>query len=183
VLVLSASLVFMFAERKFNAPYSWWGVAEPDVRSAVVQSDVPRARGLLLSPATADDLKALSDSLARAPKDGDIFAFPNIPSIYLMADRWPESRVVIPWFDFLPDRPAQEEARRLLASPPATIVNLRLPAVAWDAHERLFRGGQPMGQRDIQAAIAALTDDRKKYRLDLCREVSPGSVLEVWHRK
>lgn len=183
VLVLSASLVFMFAARKFNAPYSWWGLAEPDVRSPRGAVDVPRARGLLLSLATADDLKALSDSLARAPKDGDIFAFPNIPSIYLMADRWPESRVVIPWFDFLPDRPAQEEARRLLASPPATIVNLRLPAVAWDAHERLFRGGQPMGQRDIQAAIAALTDDRKKYRLDLRREVSPGSVLEVWHRK
>ena len=90
---------------------------------------------------------------------------------------------MVPWFDFLPDAPARAEAARILAAPPATIVNLKLPSVAWEAHERLFRNGKPLGQRDIQRAIDELTTKRKLYRLDFLREVSPGCVLEVWHRR
>jgi hypothetical protein len=182
ILVFSAMLVVTFADRKFSSPYAWWGVAEPDVRNATVASKVPMARGLKLSPTTAADFHALADSLERAPQDGDVFAFPNIPSVYLISNRWPDSRVIIPWFDFLPDQQAREEALRLLNHPPAVIVNLRLPSVAWDAHERLFRNGHAIGQQDIDAAITTLTQDSKKYRLDLRLEVSPGSVLDVWHR-
>jgi len=182
-LLVTISLVFIFATRKFDAPYAWWGVAEPSVHEATHVSKTPIARGLRMSQRTADNLDALADALAKAPQDGDIFAFPNIPQIYLIANRWPNSKVVIPWFDFLPDAPARAEAVRLLANPPATIVNLKLPPVAWDAHERLFRNGKPLGQRDIQSAIVELTEKRKLYKLDFSREVSPRCVLEVWHKQ
>ena len=182
-LAIVISLIFIFASRKFDAPYAWWGVAEPSVREATHLSQTPIARGLKISQTTAENTDALSASLAKVPLDGDIFAFPNIPQIYLIANRWPNSKVVVPWFDFLPDVPARAEAARILAAPPATIVNLKLPPVVWDAHERLFREGKPLGQRDIQSAIAELTEKRKLYRLDLSREVSPGCVLEVWYRQ
>ena len=182
-LVIVISLIFIFASRKFDAPYAWWGVAEPSVREATHLSKIPIARGLKISQTTAENTDAILASLAKAPFDGDIFAFPNIPQIYLIANRWPNSKVVVPWFDFLPDAPARVEAARILAAPPATIVNLKLPPLAWDAHERLFRNGKPLGQRDIQSAIAELTEKRNLYRLDLSREVSPGCVLEVWHRR
>lgn len=181
-LVLIISLILIFATRKFDAPYAWWGVAEPSVHQANYLSKAPIARGLKISKSTALNLDALTDSLSKAPLNGDIFAFPNIPQIYFIANRWPNSKVVVPWFDFLPDTPAKAEAVRLLANPPATIVNLKLPPVAWDAHERLFRNGNPLGQRDIQSAIIELTEKRKLYRLDYSREVSPGCVLEVWHK-
>ena len=181
-LLIAISLIFIFATKKFDAPYAWWGVAEPSVHNATYQSRTPIARGLRMSQQTADNLDALADVLAKAPQNGDIFAFPNIPQIYLIANRWPDSKVVIPWFDFLPDEPARAEAVRLMATPPATIVNLKLPPVAWDAHERLFRKGRPLGQRDIQSAIIELTEKRKLYQLDFSGEVSPGCVLEVWHR-
>jgi len=182
-LLVTISLVFIFATRKFDAPYAWWGVAEPSVHNATYQSKTPIARGLRMSQRTADNLDALADSLAKAPQNGDIFAFPNIPLIYLITNRWPNSKVVIPWFDFLSDEPARAEAIRLLTNPPATIVNLKLPPVAWDAHERLFRNGRALGQRDIQNAIIELTEKRGLYKLDFSREVSPGCMLEVWHRQ
>lgn len=181
-LALTISLIFTFASRKFDAPYAWWGVAEPSVREATHLSKTPIARGLRISQSTAENIDALADSLANGSRGGDIFAFPNIPLVYLIANRWPNSKVVVPWFDFLPDAPARAEAARLLAAPPATIVNLKLPPVAWDAHERLFREGRPLGQRDIQAAIRELTERRNLYRLYFAHEVSPGCVLEVWHR-
>jgi hypothetical protein len=182
-LVIVISLIFIFASKKFDAPYAWWGVAEPSVREATHLSKTPIARGLRISQSTAENTDALSVSLAKAPLDGDIFAFPNIPQIYLIANRWPNSKVVVSWFDFLPDAPARAEAARILAAPPATIVNLKLPPVAWEAHERLFRNGKPLGQRDIQRAIDELTVKRKLYRLDFSREVSPRCVLEVWHKR
>lgn len=182
-LVLTISLIFTFATRKFDAPYAWWGVAEPSVHEANHLSKTPIARGLRISQGTAETIDALADSLAKGPRGADIFAFPNIPLVYLVANRWPNSKVVVPWFDFLPDAPARAEAARLLAAPPATIVNLKLPPVAWEAHERLFREGRPLGQRDIQAAIRDLTEQRDLYRLEFSREVSPGCVLEVWHQK
>lgn len=182
-LVLTISLIFTFTSRKFEAPYDWWGVAEPSVHEATHLSKTPIARGLQMSQKTATNIDALADSLSKGPRGGDIFAFPNIPQVYLIANRWPNSKVVVSWFDFLPDAPAQAEAARLLAVPPATIVNLKLPSVAWEAHERLFREGRPLGQRNIQSAIDELTEKRKLYRLDFSREVSPGCVLEVWHRR
>lgn len=181
-LVLVVSFIFTFSSKKFDAPYTWWGVAEPSVREAVHLSKTPILRGLRMSQRTAENMDALAVSLAKGPREGDIFSFPNIPLAYLFANRWPNSKIVVPWFDFLPDAPAKAEAVRLLAAPPATIVNLKLPPVAWEAHERLFREGRPLGQRDIQSAIIELTEKRKLYRLDFSREVSPGCVLEVWHK-
>jgi len=176
-------LYLLLQPKKFDAPYAWWGVAEPSVREATHLSKTPIARGLRISQSTAENIDALANSLAKGPRGGDVFAFPNIPLVYLIADRWPNSKVVVPWFDFLPDTPARAEAARLLGTPPATIVNLKLPLVAWEAHERLFRDGKPLGQRTIQSAIDELTEKRKSYWLDFRREVSPGCVLEVWHRR
>lgn len=181
-ILLSVVLLFTFSSRKFEAPYAWWGVSEPDVREAIYSPVPPITHGIKVSLTTAEDIDDLSKSINTGVKGGDIFAFPNIPLVYLLGNRWPHSKVVVPWFDFLPDLPAKAEAVRLLANPPDTIVNLNLPDVAWDAHERLFRGGGTLGQRDILAAIKQLTGERGLYELDLRREVSPGCILEVWNK-
>jgi hypothetical protein len=181
-LVLVVSFIFTFSSRKFDTPYTWWGVKEPSVHEAIHLSESPILRGIQMSKHTAESIDAMAASLANGPQEGDVFAFPNIPLAYLVSNRWPNSKIVVPWFDFLPDTPARAEALRLLATPPAIIVNLKLPPSAWEAHERLFREGRPLGQRDIQNAIDDLTEKRKLYQLDFSREVSPGCVLEVWHR-
>ena len=180
-LLLIIVFIFTFSSRKFESPYAWWGVTEPSVHQANYLSRTPITRGIRMSQTTADNIDELADALSKGSQ-GDIFAFPNIPFVYLIVDRYPRSKVLIPWFDFLPDAPAISEGERLLKFPPATIVDLKLPSSSWEAHERLFRKGRPLGQRNIQAAIKKLTEQDNLYKLHLSREVSPGCVLEVWHK-
>jgi hypothetical protein len=181
-LLMIIVFIFTFSSRKFESPYAWWGITEPSVHESNYFSRTPITRGLRMSHTTAENIDELADALAKGSSKGDIFAFPNIPFVYLIVNKYPNSKVLIPWFDFLPDAPAIAEAERLLNSPPATIVNLKLPSSAWEAHERLFRKGKPLGQRDIQVAIKKLTEQNNLYKLYFSREVSPGCVLDVWHK-
>lgn len=182
-LGLGFSLIVTFANKKFEHPYAWWGVKEPSVHLATHRAQAPIFMWLRMSKETAENLDAISASLAKAPFDGEIFAFPNIPFIYLLTNRWPDSKVIVPWFDFLPDEPARKEAERLLNKPPSVIVNVRLPEEAWTAHERLFRDGAPMGQRDIQRTIKVLTEEQSLYDKDYTSLVSDGSIIDIWHKK
>jgi hypothetical protein len=181
--VTCLSFIFFLTNSKVTQPYAWWLLSVPGVRESVTQPALPLLTGFRLSP---DSTKVLEDTTriiqTHSRPGDDVFTFPHIPVFYVLADRWPHSKVVVSWFDFLPPTFARAEARRLLASPPEIIVNLKLPEAVWDAHERLFHDGKPLGQRDIQAVIMGLTEERKLYQLDFTREVSPGSVLEVWHK-
>lgn len=181
--IVCLSFILVLATAKFQQPYAWWYVSEPDVRESTSHPELPLMTGFRLSPDTTkilDEATRIIQTYSR-PSD-DIFTFPNIPGFYVLTNRWPHSKVVVSWLDFLPDKLARAEADRLRRFPPAIIANLKLPEAAWSAHENLFRGGKPLGQRDIQAAIIELTEQRKLYQLDFSREVSPGSVLEVWHK-
>lgn len=181
-VVLATCFICFFSSNKFDAPYSWWSIEEPSVYQAGHSSNAALARGLKMSKNTATNLDELTSSLATGPQDGDIFAFPNIPIVYLLSNRWPNSKVIVPWFDFLSDEHAKKEGSRLLEVPPAIIVNLKLPPLVWSEHERLFRNRKSLGQRDIQSAISELTRNHKAYRLEMSREISPNCWLEVWHR-
>jgi hypothetical protein len=150
----------------------------------VVAAELSLLSGFRLSASSTRLLEETTDIIQTfAEPEDDVFTFPHIPGFYVLANRWPHSKVVVSWFDFLPDKYAAEEAIRILASPPAVIVNLRLPDEVFIAHENLFRAGKRLGQRDIQAAISELTGELNLYQLDLRREVSPGCILEVWHLK
>lgn len=181
-LLLIIVFIFTFSSKKFESPYAWWGITEPSVHEANYLSRTPITQGIRMSHTTARNIDELADALDKGSHKGDIFAFPNIPFVYLIVNKYPNSKVLIPWFDFLPDAPAISESERLLNSPPATIVDLKLPSSSWEAHERLFRKGQPLGQRNIQVAIKRLTEQNNLYKLYFSREVSPGCILEVWHK-
>lgn len=182
--VICLSFILVLSSAKFQKPYDWWYVIEPDVRESNTHPNLPLLAGFWLSPGTSKVLEDVTRIIQTYSRPGDdVFTFPNIPGFYLLADRWPHSKVVVSWFDFLPDALARAEAARLLTTPPAIIVNLKLPEAVWSAHERRFRDGKPLGQRDILAAIRELTEQRKLYQLDFAREVSPGCLLEVWRKK
>lgn len=178
------SFILLLTNAKFAQPYAWWYLSVPDIRESTTFPALPLMAGFRLSPGSAKVLEDTTRIIQTHSRPGDdVFTFPNIPGFYVLADRWPHSKVMVSWFDFLPDKFARAEASRLRASPPAIIANLKLPEAAWTTHESLFRDGKPLGQRDIQAAIMELTEQRKLYQLDFAREVSPGCVLEVWHKK
>ena len=186
ILVGAACLSFILFQTnaKFREPYAWWYLSQPDVRESTTRPALPLLAGFRLSPDSTTILEETTRIIQTYSRpDDDVFTFPNISCFYVLADRWPHSKVVVSWFDFLPDKLARAEASRLRDAPPAIIVNLKLPEAAWAMHEGLFRNGKPLGQRDIQAVIIELTEQRKLYQLGFSREVSPGCVLDVWHKR
>jgi hypothetical protein len=182
--IICLSFILVLTTAKFQQPYAWWYVSEPNVRESTSNPTSPLMIGFRLSKDTTKILEEVTQIIQKysQPND-DVFTFSNIPSFYVLANRWPHSKVVVSWFDFLPDKLAKEEAIRLRASLPAIIVNLKIPEAVWVAHENLFRNGLALGQRDIEATILDLTKARNLYILEFSQEVSPGCILEVWRKK
>ena len=140
-------------------------------------------KNLHLSKASSIRLESINKILVDYGDNKSIFAFPNIPIIYLLADNLPKSKVVVSWFDFLPDKQASEESFRIMNNNPDVIVNLLLPEIAWSAHERLFRDNNRLGQRDILDVINDLTLKKSLYNLKFSEELSNDLVLQVWTKK
>ena len=183
VISLGLSLIFAFSEKKFSTPYAWWGAKEPDVRSERIYSDINLLKDIKLSIATNNRFNKINNILKDYGSDHSVFAFPNIPMMYMLANNLPKSKVVVPWFDFLPDKPAKEEALRIKRSQPDVIINLLLPENAWSAHERLFRNNNRLGQRDIYDAINYLTLNKSIYRLSINEELSNNLFLQKKKKK
>ena len=140
-------------------------------------------KNLKISTATNDRFNKINNTLKDYGGNKSIFAFPNIPMMYLLANNFPESKVIISWFDFLPDKPAKEEAVRIKNTKPDVIINLVLPETAWSAHERLFRDNKRLGQRDIYEAINDLTLNKSLYNLSLSEELYNKLLLQIWTKK
>ena len=113
---------------------------------------------------------------------GSIFSFPNIPIFYLITNNWPESKALITWFDFLNDKDSIAESNRLKRDPPDTIIYLNLPEVAWKAHEKLFREGNPLGQREIQAWIYEVCVLEKGYQIKFKRALDDQTTLYICNK-
>ncbi len=183
VLCFGFSLIFTFSSKKFEAPYAWWGVQEPDVRTERSYSNINLLKNIKLSKNTNHRFNLINNILKEYGEEKSIFAFPNIPIMYLLADNFPRSKVIISWFDFLPDRRAKEEASRILNNNPDVIINLLLPEIAWKTHEALFRDNERLGQRDIYDAINELTINQSLYNLELKDTLSDELEIEIWTKK
>ncbi len=176
--LLSTTLIYS----KFDRPYAWWGVSEPSIRSASLHIDNPILKGLYISPDTKETFSGAINALSHNKYD-DIFSFPNIPIFYLITNTWPKSKAVITWFDFLNDKDAIAESIRLKGDPPETVIYLDLPEAAWKAHESLFRGGQRLGQRDIQDWLYDTCVLEKGYQIKFKRLLADQTTLYICKRK
>lgn len=174
-LLLATALCYA----KFDKPYSWWGTSEEDARTATLRIENPILGGVYLNKNSFSNYIAITEALKENTKNGEIFSFPNIPIVYLLANQLPASKAVIGWFDFLNDRDAGAEAERISSHPPDIIAYLQLPAEALDAHEKLFRGGLPLGQRKIIDFIDRSCLAENGYTIILKRPISPTSTIFI----
>lgn len=179
---ISYALIFTFTSKKFDSPYAWWGITEPSVRSAHFASDLPIAKYLSLSKSTAEIYNILFNEFKQANKDESIFAFPHIPIVYIISNKYPNSKVLVSWFDFLPDPEAIKEAQRIKTTPPSIIAELIMPESIWVAHETLFRDSRPLGQREIKETINLLVKYNDGYQLLLEKKISKDIELKLWKR-
>lgn len=173
---LYTSIATTLVYKKFDSPYAWWGAEEPDARTALYTLNHPLFKGIYVSKSTYDHFNSLIQNID-LNKGGSIFSFPNIPLAYLIAKQMPDSKVVIPWYDFLNNQHAIEEAVRLKESPPDLIAYLELPAIVMDAHEGMFRKSKYLGQRAIANQITISCLEGKNYKIILKIDLGRESTL------
>jgi hypothetical protein len=177
-LLFTTSLSFS----KFDTPYSWWGVSEPDARKATFTIENKILKNIYVSEQSQLNYIQLISTLNNSA-GSSIVSFPNIPMIYLLTDRWPESKAIITWFDFLNDLHAIQESKRLTYDLPDTIAYLSLSENAFQTHERLFRAGKPLGQRAIFDLINRACLSENEYKIVLKNQISPESTLYLCEKK
>lgn len=179
--VVLAVLVVIWAEEKYARPYAWWGIEEGDVRQARRELAHPLQRGMLVGENTARFFDAMATVGPERPGESMV-VFPHLPVFYLLKSARPAGRAVVHWFDFLPDRAAEAELLRWRAVPPTWIAWCELPEEVWTAHERLFRGGRPCGQREMARWLreqAAAGD----YEEVAVGAINATSAVHWWRRR
>ena len=179
-LILCLLLVPFMASQKYIYPYNWWGLTQPDIRTTSTPLNSKYYHGFIVSEQTARIYSEVPPIVDKYTKPGDhIYAFPNIPVFYLLTDRYPDTFALVSWFDVESDQFAEDDARRLIESPPKVIIYLDVPEFVWEGHEQAFRNGNMSGQRKIKEAIESLTSSGK-YELEAEFDVPDGYTLSVW---
>jgi hypothetical protein len=180
IVILGCSYIIFLAGMKYESPYAWWYIGEPDVRQATARARLPGLRGMRLSCRTAATVTEVVRAIqGNVPHGAPIFCFPHVPQFYLLTGHFPETVAKVHWFDFLPDDRARADAALLRRTPPAALIYVDLPEVVWTTHERLFRQGRPLGQRAILSAILDLRNSGR-YAHRGSWDLGEGCSLHVW---
>ena len=183
IFVFCVFFLLFLSSMKYEQPYYWWSVSQPDIRTATEPVNVRYLKGFFLSTETAKIYSKVTAIVEKYTEPADsIYTFPNSPLFYMLTNRYPDTFALVNWFDVLPDNVAEADARHLLTFPPKIIIWLEMPDLVWQAHEKAFRGGQKSGQRMIAAAVEKLTLDNDKYTLEAKYYVPEGCSLKIWRR-
>ncbi len=160
-IAVVATILFATVFQKVNTPFFWGGWSEPPPWSAATRSKLPQLDGFILSKDTAHFYDEVTDLIHQhSQPDETILVYPNMPVFYALGERRPATRSLAHWFDTCPDSLAIADAERIREKPPAVIVAMILPDKQVEFEERMFRNGQPSGQRVLWSTIEELT---KKY--------------------
>lgn len=85
-----------------------------------------------------------------------MYTFPHLNYVNVMSGLPSPTFGKVDYFDVAPGNLAVRDAAMLREQPPTLIVWMKLSPDTWAYHEKIFRNGQPSGQREIASAIDAL---------------------------
>ncbi len=168
----------MLVNDKFAAPYHWWAVKSPDIRTVKCAPTEGILLGLCIDPPRKSKIDAIVDEVKRQTDETDqIYIFPHTPILYLLTGRAPYSKAPVSWFDFMSDDQAIYLSHQLLADPPPLIIVTDLPEIVPSTHERLFRGGNRVGQREILRSIQTLEKNQVIKRVKIVNNLDGLDIV------
>jgi Glycosyltransferase family 87 len=177
-------LIVVTTQPKLTSLYGWWGVEVPGLNESTHLVHAPYLQGFYLDEKNKQLFEEVNRIIQANTNGSDtIFTFPHMPVFYLMSGRYPVTFSLFHWFDAASDRVCFMDAERLKKAPPKIIV--------WWAdehddamltHEKLFRGGNPCGQREIIKVLHQFVDDGKEYTLEKEFVTGEGASIKVWRK-
>lgn len=155
--VVALSFCSFFIEHKFAAPYAWWQVTVSPIGDSVCADATGIFKGICVPQNDYSSITTIQKLIMENSSSSEpIYVYPHMPVFYLLTDRQPFDGAVVSWFDFTSEALANDLSIRLRNEPPAVIVMAEIPQDVLTAHEHLFSGDKPLGQRKILASIASL---------------------------
>ena len=179
-LVFSWILVCISAKR--DCPYSWQGWREPAITSRNVCCTVPGLENISVPPEVNKTFDQFVSLIKENTTENDqVLQFANIPLFNLLTERVTPGYAPITWFDVCPDDIAVGVARECFLHPPKMVVWHQMDQKNWYSVEKVFRNGNPSGQRELQRFYNEVV--RRDYRLLLRTYNHRDGMLELWLRK
>ncbi len=169
---------------KYDLPYSWWGLAEGDLRNAKYTIEgSEELSGIRVSKDTKVGYEEILSIIAENSEQGDsIFVFPHTPIFYLLSDRYPDTYTIVQWFDVASDKAVVKDIDVIREAQPKVIVYVKIDEYVVNSHESLFRGESKSGLSQMAAAIEELVYGDESSYVQAAELTIQGYDVEVYYR-
>ena len=140
--------------RKSVSAYPWWGCYnEPKEYKNYTVENIPELKGIRF--AGRDKIlyervtKMISDN---SSEDDVIFGYPYIKVFNILCHRYNTNFVPVIWYDVVGDKYVEQTIREFSSNLPEIIVWMDIPG-AMEAHESIYRDGEPLVQRELEEML------------------------------
>lgn len=145
--------------QKLVCAYSWWGYADSSHWEKTEVSSIECLKGFKFSPEEIKKYDELTDVIANnTDEDSTIFGFPYVKVYNVFLDNYNANGFTpVLFYDTCADDFAEVEAKILSRNAQDIVVWLDIPG-CMEVHESIFRGGEYLGQREIQKWFSEVKD-------------------------
>lgn len=160
-LILAFSVIFSYSSiaiiEKNIKTYHWWGV---NSYKGNYESYKIQFISKIKNDGIGKNLENINNALSKCKnKPSNLIAFPHGALINLTTNIKPPTPTVSYWFDFLSNRDAEIELKKLKQKKLDIIVIIEVDELAWKTHEALFRPEDKyLAQRKIYQYLRENTD-------------------------
>ncbi|WP_304728652.1 hypothetical protein [Dubosiella newyorkensis] len=167
VLSFNGILVTFFGiclSQKLVSPYSWWGDPIPSYWEKTETVNIKALKGFKFSPLEKKKYEDLNRVIGENTDKGSvIWGFPHTKVFNIFQENYNMNGFVpVEFYDVCADDFAIEEAKLLAKNKPDIVIWQDMPG-ALEAHEEIYRGGNPLGQRELQKWFSSVKE--KDYKL------------------
>lgn len=162
--IISLIIFTICLSQKLVCSYSWWGDTEASYWDKTEKSKVKELRGFRFSKEEIKRYDGITDLISRyTDEDSVIFSFPYAKVYNIFLDNYNMVGMApVLFYDVCSDDIAINDAKLLRKNEPDIVIWLDIPS-CMEVHEALFRGGEKLGQREIQKWFSEVKDT--KYTL------------------
>lgn len=158
-LVICAGVFCACACQKIENPYAWWGDSEASFSEKTEKSDIKALKGFRFSQEEYEKYDMLYQVIKdNTDENSTIFGFPYAKAYNVFLENYNmDNFVPVLFYDVCADDYAKKDAKLLAKNEPDIVIWHDIK-YCMEIHEDAFRGGDILGQRQIQKWFADVKD-------------------------
>lgn len=152
IITLFLIISFVGVSQKLVSSYTWWTEPEKSFWEKTETTDIPFLKFIKLSPDKKELYETVNDLIIENSTENDfIFTYPRANIFNIISNRYAFSDFVpVLWFDVVGDKAVEKELALLKENLPEIVIWEHVPH-AIEIHEKLFRQGRALKQRELES--------------------------------